>query len=70
MAKVEKGKGGKPTDRKGGGKKVVAAPQPVAGESLSESQFRASTQGHLSREGRSIPDERVRVQESDGNASP
>lgn len=39
MAKVEKGKGGKPTDRKGGGKKVVAAPQPVAGESLSESHF-------------------------------
>ena len=39
MAKGEKGKGGKPTDRKGGGKKVVAAPQPVAGESMSESQF-------------------------------
>ena len=39
MAKVEKGKGGKPTDRKGGRKKVVAAPQPVAGESLSESHF-------------------------------
>ena len=39
MAKVEKGKGGKPTDRKGGGKKVVAAPQPVAGESMSESHL-------------------------------
>jgi large subunit ribosomal protein L5 len=39
MAKVEKGKGGKPTDRKGGGKKEVATPQPVAGESLSESHF-------------------------------
>ncbi len=39
MAKVEKGKGGKPTDRKGGGKKEVAVPQPVAGESLSESHF-------------------------------
>jgi len=39
MAKVEKGKGGKPTDRKGSGKKEVAAPKPVAGESMSESQF-------------------------------
>jgi large subunit ribosomal protein L5 len=39
MAKVEKGKGGKPTDRKGGGKKDAAAPQQVAGESMSESQF-------------------------------
>lgn len=39
MAKVEKGKGGKPTDRKGGGKKEAAAPPPVAGESMSESHF-------------------------------
>jgi large subunit ribosomal protein L5 len=39
MAKVEKGKGGKAPDRKGGGKKESAAPAPVVEESASESKF-------------------------------
>ena len=39
MAKVEKGKGGKAPDRKGGGKKEAVAPAPVTEESVSESKF-------------------------------
>ena len=39
MAKVEKGKGGKAPDRKGGGKKEAVAPVPVTEESVSESKF-------------------------------
>lgn len=39
MAKVEKGKGGKAPDRKGGGKKEPAAPAPVVEESANESKF-------------------------------
>ena len=39
MAKVEKGKGGKAPDRKGGGKKEAPAPAPAAEESASESKF-------------------------------
>lgn len=39
MAKVEKGKGGKAPDRKGGGKKESASPAPVVEESASESKF-------------------------------
>lgn len=39
MAKVEKGKGGKAPERKGGRKKEAAAPAPVTEESVSESKF-------------------------------
>ena len=39
MAKVEKGKGGKAPDRKGGGKKEAVAPSPATEESVSESKF-------------------------------
>jgi len=39
MAKVEKGKGGKAPDRKGGGKKETPVHAPAAEESVSESKF-------------------------------
>ena len=39
MAKAEKGKSGKPAERKGGGKKDAAVQAPVTEESVSESKF-------------------------------